>query len=85
MLEIAENEHDLRAIFFFDKMFIISGYAEHLSSKMLKINPAVAGPPRRPPAAAWGGISLPPFTSASIASQRDKIEKRKFAHTFLNT
>ena len=36
---------------------------------------------RQPP----GGIKLPPFTSAKISSQREEIEKRTFAHTFLNT
>ena len=48
-----------------------------------RVNPAAAEPPRHPPAA--GGIKLPPFTSAKISSQRDEIEKRNFAHIFLNT
>ena len=48
-------------------------------------NPAAAGPPRHPPAAGGGGIKLPPFTSAMISSQREEIEKRNFAHIFLNT
>ena len=37
-------------------------------------NPAAAGPPRHLPAAG-GGIKLPPFTSATISSQREEIEK----------
>ena len=48
------------------------------------VNPAAAGPPRHPPAAG-GGIKLPPFTSVMILSQREEIEKRNFAHIFLNT
>ena len=41
-------------------------------------------PPRHPPAAG-GGIKLPPFTSATISSQREEIEKRNCVHIFLNT
>ena len=47
------------------------------------VNPAAAGPPRHLPAAG-GGVKLPPSTSAKISSQRDEIEKRNFAHIFLN-
>ena len=48
-------------------------------------NPAAAGPPRHPPAAGGGGIHIvAPFTSATISSQREKIDKRNFTHIFLN-
>ena len=32
-----------------------------------------------------GGHKVAPFTSTEISSQREKIEKRNFAHIFLNT
>ena len=32
-----------------------------------------------------GGHKVAPFTSATISSEREEIEKRNFAHIFLNT
>ena len=49
------------------------------------INPAGAGPPRHLPAAGGGGHKVAPFTSVTISSEREEIEKRNFAHIFLNT
>ena len=46
------------------------------------LNLAAAGPPRQP---MGGGHKVAPFTSAMISSQREEIEKRNFAHIFLNT
>ena len=46
-----------------------------------RINPLGLRATRQP---LWG-IKLPPFTSATISSQHEKIEKRNFAYIFLNT